>query len=107
MTENLSSSGKLRFFEKHVRKWSTTEQSQSGYCRANKISFANFRYWKRKIEENPPPALVEVPLPKSMTLAPCSTHPDLCLVIGPYRIEIRKGFDSEDLERVIQILERI
>ncbi len=107
MTENLSSSGKLRFWEKHVREWSATEQSQSGYCRANKISFASFRYWKRKIEANPAPVLVEVSLPKSLTVPLCSAHPDFCLAIGLYRIEIGKGFDSEDLARLIRVLERI
>ncbi len=54
------------------------------------------------------PALVELTFPKPLSAPVLSSHPQLCLVIGQhYRLEIGKGFDSEDLERVVRVLGRI
>ena len=109
MTSNLSRSGKQRLWEEHIAKWNTTELSQVEYCRRNKISLKSFQYWKRKTKRsNSAPALVELPLPQSLPFSLLSCHPQLCLVVEQrYRIEISKGFDSEDLERVVRVLGRI
>jgi hypothetical protein len=81
--------------------------SQADYCRSNKISVKSFYYWKRRSKDRvvAPPALVELPLPKSFPILPA--HPQLCVVIDRYRIEIGKGFDPEGLERVVRMLGRI
>jgi hypothetical protein len=69
----------------------------------------SFQYWKRKSKRNgSAPALIEVPIPKALSIPTLPAHPQLCLVIGQhYRIEICKGFDSEDLERVVRVLGRL
>lgn len=109
MTSNLSRSGKQRFWEKHIAQWSASGLSQAEYCRSNKIGLKSFHYWKRKSNlKSSPPALIELPLPKPLTVPLLPAHPQLCLVVGQhYRIEICKGFDSEDLERVVRVLGRI
>jgi hypothetical protein len=104
---NLSRSGRQHFWEKHITEWNTTGLSQAEYCRLNEISLKSFVYWKRKTVRSSASALVELPLFKSMP-APVLPQPfQLCLVVDRYRIEIGKGFDSEDLERVVRTLGHI
>jgi len=106
MMSNLGA-GRQRFREKHISQWSATGLSQVEYCRVNKISSKSFQYWKGKTTRSGAPALVELALPKPLTIPASSAFPQLCLVIDKhYRIEICKGFDSEDLERVVRVLER-
>ena len=107
MTNNLDRSGRQRFWEKHLAQWNAAELSQAEYCRLNKISIKSFQYWNRKSKrKDAPPALVEVSIAKPLPVL--SALPQLCLVIGQhYRIEIGKGFDAEDLERVVRMLERL
>lgn len=105
MMSNLSRSGRQRFWEKHIAEWSnTTGLSQAEYCRLNKIGLKSFYYWKRKTVCSSAPALVELTLPKSMPVSLLPPPPQLCLVVERYRIEIGKGFDSEDLARVVRTL---
>ena len=109
MMSTLSRSGKQRFWENHIAQWSASGLNQTEYCRTNKIALKSFQYWKRRSKRNgAPPALIEVPLPKPLPLPAFLVHPLLCLVVDQhYRVEIAKGFDSEDLERVVRVLGRI
>ena len=109
MTNNRSRAGRQQFWQEHLAKWNATELSQVEYCRRNKIGLKSFQYWKRKTKLNSDvPALVELALPKSLPVPLLASHPQFCLVVGQhYRLEIGKGFDSEDLERVVRVLERI
>jgi hypothetical protein len=108
MTSNLSKAGKRSFWEKHITGWKTTGLSQMEYCRVNRIGIKSFHYWKRRIGSgNSMPALVELPFHNSSPVSILSPCPQLCVVVDRYRIEIGKGFDSEDLERVVRTLGRI
>lgn len=109
MTNNLSRSGKRQFREKHIAQWRESGLSQVEYCRKNKIGLKAFQYWKRKSKHSVPATLVELHIPKSLPIqTPGDHHPQLCLVVDQhYRIEIGRGFDSEDFERVVRILGRI
>jgi len=105
-TYKLGRSGRQRFWEKHMAQWEATELSQAEYCRLNKISLKSFQYWKGKSKRNSvSPALIEVPLSKPLPVLPALAQ--LCLVVDRYRIEIGKGFESDDLERVVRVLGRI
>jgi hypothetical protein len=68
----------------------------------------SFQYWERKTKPgSSTPALIELTVQKSLPIRLLSTHPQLCVVVNRrYRIEIGKGFDSEDLERVVRVLGR-
>jgi hypothetical protein len=106
MTNTLSKSGRRQFWEGHIAQCTASGLSQAEYCRLSQISIKSFYYWQRRSKRKTSPALVEVPIPKSFSI-PLS-NPPLCLAIGrEYRIEIGRGFDSEDLERVVRILRRI
>jgi hypothetical protein len=103
MRSNLGRSRK-QFREEHISQWKSSELSQVEYCRRNKISLKSFQYWKGKTKRSCASALVELTLPKPLPVPLLSACPQLCLVIGrQYRIEIAKGFDCEDLERVVRI----
>jgi hypothetical protein len=109
MTRNLNRSGKQQFWEKHIAQWGMSGLSQVEYCRENKIGLKSFQYWKRKSKRsNAPPVLIEVPLPRPIVAQVLPTKAHLCVVVGQqYRIEICRGFESEDLERVVRVLRRI
>jgi hypothetical protein len=93
------------FWEHHLCGWEASGLSQVDYCRSNKIGIKSFQYWKRKIGSTNVPALVEVPLRASLPISPLPEHPQLCLVIGrQYRVEIARGFNADDLERVVRVL---
>lgn len=99
---------KRKIWEKHIEKWKSSGLSQVEYCRQNNVKVKSLRYWKQRVGRlGSAPALVELPLFKSPV--PLLSHtPQLCLVINQrYRIEIGKGFDSEDFERVVRVLGRI
>lgn len=103
MAKSLSGSRK-QFWEEHITQWSASELSQAEYCGLHGISLKSFQYWRRKAKLLAAPALVELPLPVSLV----SARPQLCVVIDQrYRIEVGKGFDSVDLERVVRVLERM
>jgi hypothetical protein len=106
---NIYKSEKRRFWEKHIEKWKESGLSQVEYCRVNDVKIKSFRYWKRRVGRlGCAKAPVEVRLPKALSIPISPAHPQLCLVVGQhYRIEICKGFDSEDLERVVRMLGRI
>ncbi len=100
---------KRRFWEDHINKWKISGVSQVQYCLQNNINIKSFRYWKSRIGSvGSTPALIELPIYKSAPVCLSPPPPQLCLVVGQnYRIEIAKGFDSEDLERLVRVLGRI
>ncbi len=100
---------KRRLWETHIEKWKASGVSQIEYCRLNNINIKSFRYWKRRMRRlSSAPALVELPISKGTPLNPLACIPQFCLVVDQrYRLEIGKGFDSEDLERVVRVLGRL
>jgi hypothetical protein len=107
MKNQLSQSGRRQFWEDHIARCAASGLKQVEYCRSNKISVKSFYYWKRRSQGRVGsiPALVELPLPKSIPILPA--QPQLCVVIERYRVEIGRGFDLEDLERVVRLLGRL
>ena len=102
------STEKRRFWERHIEKWKASGVSQTQYCRLNEVNIKSFRYWKRRVgRPTCTPALVELPALRSVPVCPSPFSPQLCLVVDRFRVEIAGGFDPEDLERVVRVLERI
>ncbi len=99
---------KRQFWGEHIEKWKTGGLSQVEYCHRNGINIKSFRYWKRRIGRiGSSPTLVELPISKILPVSVLPTLPQLCLVVDSFRIEIGKGFDAGDLERVVRMLVRI
>lgn len=100
---------KRKIWEKHIEKWKSSGLSQVEYCRQNNVKVKSLRYWKQRVGRlGSAPALVELPAFRATPVFTPQAAPQLCLVINQrYRIEIGKGFDSEDFERVVRVLGRI
>lgn len=108
MAGNRHKSRRQQFWEDHISRWNQSGLSQVEYCRLNKVGIKSFQYWRRKAKHANTHTLVELPLAKTFPIALPASHPQLCLVINQqYRIEIGKGFDPEDLERLLGVLVRI
>ncbi len=96
-----------RFWENHIEKWKSGGLSQAEYCRQNGVNLKSFHHWKRRTAHLCcKPVLVELALPETLSpsFSPSAQAPKLCLVSGRFRIEIGKGFDAGDFERVVRIL---
>jgi hypothetical protein len=96
-----------RFWEKHIEKWESSGLSQADYCRQNGVNIKSFHHWKRRTGRLcSKPVLVELPLSGALShsFTPSAPGSQLCLVNDRFRIEIGKGFDAEDFERVVRIL---
>ena len=50
-----------RCWQRHVEKWKASGLSQAEYCRKNNLRSRGFGYWKRKLEKQNLPELVELP----------------------------------------------
>ena len=107
MKNQLSKSGRRQFWEDHIARCAASGLKQIEYCQSNKISVKSFYYWIRRSKGrvDSVPALVELPVPKSIPILPA--HPQLCVVVDRYRVEIGRGFDQEEFERVVRLLGRL
>ena len=108
MISNLSRCAKRRFWEKVIEEWPATGLSQTEYCRQKRIRIKSFQYWKRNLGRGScVPVLVELPV-KPAPASMLRSSPQFCVVVDQlFRVEIERGFDPEDLERVIRVLRRI
>jgi hypothetical protein len=92
---------------RHVRGWQTTEQSQSGYCKAHDLNYHCFIYWRRKLvgatkrktESARPPAFVAV------QPGPMMVVEDLSLTLANGMT--LKGITLSNLPVVQQLLSRL
>jgi len=85
----------------HIEKWKASGLSQAEYCRKNDLRSRGFGYWKRKLEKQNLPELVEVPV--SLGIAGV-----LKLNIGhQFQIEIPDGFSSVTLGQILLTLKSL
>lgn len=86
-------------WQRHVEKWKASGLSQAEYCRKSGLRSRGFGYWKRKLEKQTLPELVE--------LAGISSGADgvLKLNVGhQFQIEIPDGFSTKTLGQVLLTL---
>ena len=88
-------------WQHHIEKWKASGLSQAEYCRKNDLRSRGFGYWKRKLEKQNLPELVEVPV--SLGVAGV-----LKLNIGhQFQIEIPDGFSSATLGQILFTLKSL
>ena len=88
-------------WQHHIEKWKASGLSQAEYCRKNNLRSRGFGYWKRKLEKQNLPELVEVPVS-------LSTAGVLKLNIGhQFQIEIPDGFSSATLGQILLTLKSL
>lgn len=51
-SESLTPRG--RFWRKHVQQWGRSGATQVQYCKEHELSVAAFRWWRRKLVDDPP-----------------------------------------------------
>ena len=88
-------------WQHHIEKWKASGLSQAEYCRKNDLRSRAFGYWKRKLEKQNLPELVEVPVS-------LGTAGVLKLNIGhQFQIEIPDGFSSSTLGQILLTLKSL
>ncbi len=97
--KQLSSGEKPRFWQKHIESWQNSGQTQTEYCRHQKIKKSTLSYWRTRLSQEK--GFVEIPL----VLEPVSTI-DI-IIKDIVKLQIRKGFDPDLLIQAIKTLERI
>ena len=94
-------SEKTKRWQHHIEKWKASGLSQAEYCRKNDLRSRGFGYWKRKLEKQHLPELVEVPV--SLGVAGV-----LRLNIGhQFQIEIPDGFSGTTLGQILLTLKSL
>ena len=88
-------------WQHHIEKWKASGLNQAEYCRKNDLRSRGFGYWKRKLEKQNLPELVEVPVS-------LGTAGVLKLNIGhQFQIEIPDGFSSATLGKILLTLKSL
>ncbi len=105
----LSKAEKVEFWREHVVNWRTSGMTQAAYCRDAGVSGKSFGYWKRRLEQYPPPfSLPVVAIDWSDVVGPSPTPSPapLRLCLGSrFAVEINGDFCSPVLEKLVRTLE--
>jgi len=97
---------KRKLWEEHLRRWKSSGLSQAGYCSKYGLSLPSFGYWRRNLMSSKAAvSLIELPISMSSPVFPFP-RPIQLRVNEKFRIEIERGFDSETLRRLIEVLDR-
>lgn len=88
-------------WQHHIEEWKASGLSQAEYCRKNNLRSRGLGYWKRKLEKQNLPELVEVPVSVGVPGV-------LKLNIGSgFQIEIPDGFSSATLDQILCTLKSL
>lgn len=98
---------KAIFWRDHLARWEKSGLSQNEYCRQNRLSAVQLRYWKKKFhrsKKESPLTFVPVPteIPPSLERENHLSGLTILLEKG-IRIRLEKNFCGETLEKVIAI----
>jgi len=55
MTDDCNADAVAAGWNQHVSAWKRSGQSQMDFCRANKLSYSRFVYWRRKVDRSEAP----------------------------------------------------
>ena len=82
-------------WQQKLKAWKSSGKSRSEFCREHRIAVSTFDYWKKRLNSGDGgtkfiklPALMD----SGRNAAPLSI-----VVDGRYRVELRAGFDPDDL----------
>lgn len=98
---NISRSAALRErWQRHLKSWRSSGNTQIAYCQKHGISRHAFQYWKHQLDNGRPSRFVEVKHPPAPDV---SNHIEILLVEG-VRICVRQGVSPEELRMVLHVL---
>jgi len=88
---------KHEYWEGELKQWRISGKSVSGYCRSNNISVWKFYYWKKRLNGSCNGKFVKLSISEGMV----SSTGLWIELSGGIRLIIERGFDSEELSRVL------
>jgi len=96
---------KRRYWEHHIQSWRASGFTQTEYQLKHNLPKWQFVYWKKKLDRPVPSneiSLVPIALPSARPATPL-----ILIVNDRYRIEISERFQSEVLEQVLEVVNRV
>lgn len=101
-----------RRWQRHLKIWRESGQTQVEYCRLNNLGVKAFGYWLRKDRKINKPAALQL-IPVTFNTQP-PKNPAEIISTGLYfnisdraRLEIARDFDRETFSQIISVLARI
>ena len=98
---------KAIFWRGHLAGWEKSGLSQNEYCRQNRLSAVQLRYWKKKFHRSnkiSPLTFVPVPQDFQQYFEQENHFSGLTILLGNgVRISLEKNFCGETLEKVIAL----
>ena len=93
-------------WKRHLEEWRKSGGTQAEYCRRHMLSTKSFTYWKRRFKQKQSVSFVPVQVKAE---PPVSADNSSALVLWKegYRIEIKEGFKSEVLGKVLRTLREL
>jgi hypothetical protein len=109
---------KERDWKRHIETWRTSGLTQKDFCLENGLPITKFRWWKRELlkrgvlekgEKQNRPVFVPVELTESHSESKSGESPPAFEVLlkGERVIRVPSGFDGDDFQRLVSILEAI
>jgi hypothetical protein len=111
-SESLSPRG--RFWDEHVQQWQRSGATQVQYCREHKLSVAAFRWWRRKLADDPParvpekrshpasvPTFTEIRIPQGSETAAYAY--EILLPNGAH-VRLCRNFDVQAVSSLVSLL---
>jgi hypothetical protein len=97
----------IRFWKKHVEEYKASGLTREAYSKRKRIQVYQLDYWRKKLSRlsktlETLPTDQWVPLQISDRSIEKDSHIDLW--IGPMRIEVKRGFDSQILAEVLRTI---
>ena len=102
MKDNLKDIWKQRFND-----WKKSGLSKSKWCAQNNLNIHQLYYWfKRfKTDENKQPTEIKwLPVQMETNVTEIIEHDSISVQIGKCNIDVKPGFDTEHLSKIIKVL---
>jgi hypothetical protein len=103
-----------RFWHKQVQQWQRSGATQVQYCQEHKLSVAAFRWWRRKLVDDPPapgsrkrsrsasvPTFTEIRIPHGSETAPYAY--EIVLPNGAH-LRLCRNFDVQAVSSLVSLL---
>ena len=101
------STGKRRYWEKHLKEWRESGLSQAEYCRRHDLRVYQFTYWKKRLNSGTPAGVEAVELVVGgLGFSPGGACSPIRIMVGNgrFQIEVTTGFEPSLLRQVVRIL---
>jgi len=95
----------IGYWQQHVKAFKTSGLTREAYSKKNGFRVYQLDYWRKKIsrqEKTPESIATNQWVPVKISEEPTQNDSHIDLLIGPVRIEVRKGFDSKLLTELIR-----